>query len=324
MLINSELPKIKHGWQGNPLDKSGRFVNHEFPFTPRFSDVWKWQTSPKPHKHEKKADNWRPESVFEPHFFNRADDCLVWLGHAWFFLRLDGINMLIDPVFFPIPLVKQLTPAPYSAMHFTGIDLILLSHDHRDHADEKSIKAITHLNPGATIITGLRMGALLRKWCRNPIVEMGWYQQYTHSGLRISYLPTRHWSRRLLRDTNLRLWGAFMLESSRKRIYAGQDSGYGSHYGELQELFDPIDMALLGIGAFKPEWFMSPAHMGPHDAVKAFNESGAKTLLPMHYGTLDLADEPAGLPYRIMRELEQSGYIHGDLLIPPIGQPLWL
>jgi L-ascorbate metabolism protein UlaG (beta-lactamase superfamily) len=323
-LYNPELPIIKPDWKGNPTDAQGRFINHEHLFTTSFRDVLKWQTGPKPRKEEKKADDWKPQTIFDIAFLKDQVDCITWLGHAWFYLRLGGKNILIDPVLFKIPFVKQLAPNPYSPMVFTGLDYLLLSHDHRDHADAKSITTLCKLNPQATIITGLGMTPLLRKWCKNRIVEMGWYQQLAEDGLEITFLPTRHWSRRLFTDINRRLWGAFMISGGGKTIYAGQDSGYGSHYAELPTLFPSIDMALLGIGAYQPEWFMAAAHMSPHSAVQAFIDSGARSFFPMHYGMLDLSDEPLGDPIRQVKLHLDKGTFNAPLHIPAIGESIKL
>lgn len=318
--FNPSLPFIKEGWHGNPIDDKGRFVNHEHPFTTGFGDVWKWQTGPKPFKQQKKLDTWKPEFIQDTAFLNHTEDCLVWLGHAWFFMRLGGVNMLLDPVFFKIPMVKQIVPNPYPIHLFKNIDYILLSHDHRDHMDERSLRTLGAQNPQMEIITSLGMTPALRKWCKNRITEMGWYQQYSPiPQLTLTYLPTRHWCRRYLSDTNIRLWGAFMIEANGKHIYFGADSGYGSHYQELGQLFPQIDIAMLGIGAFRPEWFMHQAHMSPTHAVQAFNECGAKKFLPMHHATLDLSDEPASEPHNTVLEMSRNGQINGELLLPAVG-----
>jgi L-ascorbate metabolism protein UlaG (beta-lactamase superfamily) len=325
MIINPALNIIRHHWAGNPVDKKGRFVNLEFPHIPRFKDVWRWQTGPRPNKLNKKQDKWVPALVQNNAFVKSEDDCIVWLGHAWFFMRLAGVNMLIDPVLFPNRFLKQRVLNPYPPHQLGPIDLILISHDHRDHCDEKSLRRLMKLNPTATIVCGLNMGRLLRRWGHNHIIEMGWYQQFSPiNGIELTYMPTRHWSRRLFRDTNHRLWGSFMIKGNDKHIYFGSDSGFGSHYKELSSYFPEIDYAMLGIGAFMPEWFMSPVHTSPTEAVQAFNDTGAKCMIPMHYGMLDLSDEPASLPLKIIRELEEKGEINGKLLVPDIGDTIWI
>ncbi|MBS3914857.1 MAG: MBL fold metallo-hydrolase [Bacteroidetes bacterium] len=320
-ILNPQLPIIKSDWIGNPLDSKGRYMNIEFPFTSSWMDVYKWQTGPKPLKEIKRADTRRLELVQNPAFLDKKDDCLVWLGHAWFFLRIGGIEILLDPVLTKLPLVKQLIPAPYAPSYFKNVDLILVSHDHRDHMDKSSLTALGILNPEATVVTGLGNTGILNAWMKNKKVEMGWYQQFEFekTGLKITYLPTRHWSRRLFNDTNKRLWGAFMIEFGNKKIYFGSDSGYGSHFAELPSLFGKIDLAMLGIGAFRPEWFMHQAHMSPMDAAKAFADMQAITMFPMHHGTLDLSDEPPGEPMEIIEDLKSRGEIQGSLLTPPIG-----
>lgn len=233
--------------------------------------------------------------------------------------------MLIDPVLFRARFLRHRAKQPYPPHAFGEIDYILVSHDHRDHCDEKSLKRLMRINPRATLITGLNMGNLLRKWGSNHIVEMGWYQQFHgFENIKITYLPTRHWSRRMLRDTNKRLWGAFVIESGSQTVYFGSDSGYGSHYAEIKNLFPNLDYSLLGVGAFQPEWFMQPVHMSPAEAVQAFHDTGAKHFIPMHYGTLDLSDEPAGLPLRLLGEIQEQGKINGRLVLPKIGETLWV
>ncbi|HTH38555.1 MAG TPA: MBL fold metallo-hydrolase, partial [Pyrinomonadaceae bacterium] len=143
----------------------------------------------------------------------------------------------------------------------------------------------------------------------NPIKTAGWFQQYDTGGpVKIYFVPVRHWSRRGLFDTNERLWGSFVIQCDAATIYFGGDSGYGRHYREIGELFPSIDYFLLGIGAYEPRWFMEPNHNNPGDVVKAFRDSGARALVPMHYGTFDLSDEPPGQPLKfLLNEAEATG-----------------
>jgi L-ascorbate metabolism protein UlaG (beta-lactamase superfamily) len=239
----------------------------------------------------------------------------VWLGHASFFIRLAGINLLIDPVFFQVPLTKRYTPPPLDLEELPPLDYLLISHDHQDHCQQSSIRAIMARNCGLTILTGLNMDTLLRPWADTARIQTaGWYQQYrTPPQLGIYYLPSRHWGRRSIADTNTRLWGAFVFQTKERTLYFGGDSGYGSHFCTARELFPAIDIAIVGVGAYKPEWFMHPNHISPQDAVKAFHDLGARTFIPMHYGTFDLSDEPAGEPLRILWAYEKEGGLKGTL-----------
>jgi L-ascorbate metabolism protein UlaG (beta-lactamase superfamily) len=102
---------------------------------------------------------------------------------------------------------------------------------------------------------------------------------------------------------NEMLWGSFMIESKESTIYFGADSGLGIHFEEIAGMFQAIDYALLGIGAYKPEWFMHTAHTGPADALLAFEKLKAKYFIPMHHGTFDLSDEPIFYPKQELTEL---------------------
>lgn len=133
-------------------------------------------------------------------------------------------------------------------------------------------------------------------------------------------MPARRWEQRMLRDTNRRLWGAFVIESGDKPIYFGGDSDYGSHFKELGELISGLDYTMLGIGTFYPEWFMQPSHVFTAEAVQAFYDSGAKRLILM----LDLSDESAGLPIRLIKEAHAEGKTNGQLILPKIGETLWV
>lgn len=317
-----KLRTIKPEWQGTPVDRNGRFTNIEFPFTPRTSDVLKWMLSCNAQKEEKKRDGFRLEHTDDRSFLSNSDDCILWLGHATFFIRVNGVNMLVDPVFFKIPFIKRYASHAFSPEIFKDLHYLLISHDHQDHCQEKSIRRIVDENPNLEILTGLNMESLLRPWSRSLAIQMaGWYQQYkTDPSIEIFFLPSRHWSKRGLLDENKRLWGAFVIRSKNKTIYFSGDSGYGNHFGEVKDLFQNISVAIMGIGAYKPEWFMHPNHVSPHDAVKGFHDMRAEILIPMHYGTFDISDEPVGEPLRVLLQLERENKINGLLAPLQLGQ----
>lgn len=323
---NPNLKTIKdtNNWKGTPLDTKGRFVNHEFPFEPYFSEVWKWQTTRNPQKAEKKNDTFRLQVVTDTSFLHNSENAIVWLGHASFFIRINGVSMLCDPVLFNVgALLNRQSAFPFDPNLLKNIDYILLSHDHRDHMDEKSLQFLHQNNPDAVFLCGLKMDAWLNKMLKKPVVETaGWYQQFSRSKNKVNvyFLPARHWSRRGLYDTNQHLWGAFFIECEGKRIYFSGDTGYGSHLQEVDELFGPVDVCIIGVGAYKPEWFMNSNHISPQDAVKASNEMQAKHFIPMHYGTFDLSDEPLGEPYRLLHQLKAGGILKAELNALQVGR----
>jgi L-ascorbate metabolism protein UlaG (beta-lactamase superfamily) len=313
-------------WPGTPVDQKGLFVNEQHVFWPRFADVWKWQTERNPYGEAKKKDTARLAVVQQPSLAAIGDNTLLWLGHASFLLTLGGKRILIDPVLqSPSVLMKRYSTLPLPPEQLSGLDYILVSHDHRDHCDKESIKLLAGQNPSATWLCGLKLDGLLKEWTgSNKIQAAGWYQQYNteEAPVKVSYLPSRHWSRRGLTDTNRTLWGAFLIEGGGNKVYFGGDSGYGSHVGQVRELFGEVDYYLAGIGAFAPRWFMGPSHMHPEEAAKACNELQPKRLLPMHYGTFDLADEPLMEPARLIRQLETQRAFSSQLVLPAVGEVL--
>ena len=303
---NESLPTVKTGWQGTPVDEKGRFVNHEFPFLPKVSDILKWQFGAKPQKQEKQADTERLEIKDPSEFLNSEADGILWFGHASFLIRLNGVNVLLDPVFGEPSFITRLVSPESPLEKIRKVDYILVSHDHRDHCDETSLKRLTEKFPDAKILVGLRMNELLDGW-KSPKTEIqtaGWYQQFSlpTDKIKISFLPVRHWSRRGLFDTNTRLWGGFVIEGAGKTIYFSGDSGYGNHYAELAELFPKIDYFIIGIGAYQPNWFMKANHNSPAEAFQGFLDAKANVLIPMHFGRFDLADEPPNEPLRLLKE----------------------
>ncbi len=303
---NENLPTVKAGWQGTPVDEKDRFVNAEFPYLPSPFDLLKWSLETNPQKQEKANDTARLEIKDPTAFLNSDSDGILWFGHASFLIRLNGVNILVDPVFGePSFITRYVTPPP-PVDKLRAVDYILISHDHRDHCDEATIKQLTAKFPAAKIFTGLRMEELLKSWNSSnvEINTAGWYQRFDTppDKIKITFLPSRHWSRRGLFDTNWRLWGAFVIEGAGKTIYFSGDSGYGNHYKELAELFPKIDYFIVGIGAYQPQFIMKPNHVTPAEAFQGFLDAKADALIPMHFGRFDLSNEPAGEPLKLLQE----------------------
>ena len=321
---NPDLPTIPlpFEWKGTPLDSNGRFLNHEFAFINSFKEVLKWQIMKNPQKDEKKKDTWKLECKTDSGFLTSSSDCIVWLGHASFFIRVSGITLLIDPILFDVSLIKRKSPLPVDPNQFKNIDYILISHDHRDHCDTKSLSLLSKNNPNATYLTGLKVDAVIKKCTKSSAIQAaGWYQQFnTKPEIKITYVPSRHWGRRYLTDTNVRLWGGYVIEAAGKTIYFGGDSGYGSHFADIGRIFPSVDYALIGIGAYKPEFFMGQSHLSPADGIKAFHDTNAKHLIPMHYGTFDLADEPLSDPIRELKKEHDKQHVAGDILYVCAGE----
>jgi L-ascorbate metabolism protein UlaG (beta-lactamase superfamily) len=162
------------------------------------------------------------------------------------------------------------------------------------------------------------------------VQEAGWWQQYDlgpDAPVEIFYLPASHWSRRGLFDLNRILWGSFLIKTADRLIYFAGDSSYGDHFEQIEHTFGPLDIVLMPIGAYKPAFMMSRSHVNPHEAAKAANVLRAGHVVPMHYGTFDLSDEPASEPLRLLTEVAAGGLLRGVLHAPAVGEimhwPAW-
>ncbi len=321
---NANLPFIKQGCKGNLL-KKGRFVNQIRRVPPGVDTIFKWQIAGNKQRNEKRTENFKLKYFEDKEIFNTQKNVIVWLGHASFFIRLDGVSILTDPCLGNVALLKRLVKAPCQYKDIQNVDYILLSHGHRDHLDVPSLRKIIPNNPKAQFLVPLKIGPIipLGKKYKNPIQEAAWYQQYAipkTQNLQITFLPAIHWNKRGLLDYNHNLWGSFLLQTPNKTIYFAGDTAYGPHFTEIKQLYPKIDICLMPIGAYKPREVMKSSHVSPHEAAEAFNELGAKTFIPMHYGTYDLSDEPTGEPIKVMHEIVAQGLLNGELKDLGVGE----
>lgn len=328
-LTYTENPELSYNakpsnWKGTPQLSDGTYQNLFHPFESSLLDVFKWKTSSNPQAKLKENDTRKLPSVKITSLDNSSEDQLIWLGHASFLIRVNGKTIITDPVWLDNWVLKRQSTLPLDPEEFKNIDYILISHDHRDHCDEETIKLITSINPQVKILAGLNMKPLIASWTKNKIEieEAGWFQKFsTEIGLDITFVPARHWSRRGLMDTNKRLWGGFYIQTEGKRLYFMGDSGYGPHFKLIEETLGSPDYALMGVGAFRPIWFMHPAHTSPSDAGQAFLEMNGKHFIPMHFGTFDLSDEPLLEPLDILKSSPEL--VDNRMIDPVIGKNLF-
>ena len=325
-LSNPKLPTTppNSDWKGTPTDSKGKFINLYNLFESSLGDLLKWQLSKNPQKEEKKRDKRSLPVSKEIYDFKNGEDYLIWLGHASYLLRLDGKVYITDPLLIDNVFLKRKSGLPFPLESFPKIDYLLLSHNHRDHCDKNSIEWLVKENPKLKIMTGLGMKNVIDSWLDGQEVqEAGWYQSFdlNEANPKIHYVPSRHWSKRGLNDDNKSLWGGFHIQTKEKSIYFMGDSGQGKHFEDIKNTFGSPDYCLMGIGAFKPEWFMHQAHISPTDAIEAFNTLEGKHFIPMHYGTFDLSDEPIMEPWDLI--YANKDMINGALIEPILGKNLF-
>ncbi|UOG76175.1 MBL fold metallo-hydrolase [Hymenobacter tibetensis] len=321
---NEALKTIRPNYPGNKMI-GAQFCNGEELYEPSFGTVLKWQTTKNPQKEEKKADTWVPEVVDCTAFLQSTDDGMVWLGHACFVLRIAGVTLLTDPVLFSSFGLRHRHALPCRVEDLTGINYLLLSHGHRDHLDAESIKQLARQNPTMQVLTSLRMAPLLRSMVAGiQVQEAGWWQQYDlgpQAPFELFYLPASHWHRRGLNDLNRVLWGSFLIRTPDFRtIYFAADTSMADHFEQIEKQFGPLDIVLMPIGAYKPPYMMQLSHVNPHEAAKAVNLLRAGHMVPMHYGTFDLSDEPASEPIREIKTVAHGGMLRGELHTPAVGE----
>ncbi len=314
---NSKLPFIISDWNGNKLDHKGRYVNLNDSSERSFKDVFAWKLKGNEFKQEKKKQFTNVEVFENNDFITDTYDGFTWLGHASFFFTINNTRIIVDPVLKKIGPLKRHTSLPCDKKALLDIDIILLSHNHRDHMDKESLKLLSNNNPNAIIYTGLEIGKLLKQWgLKNKIVEAGWYQQFPEiNDINISYLPSKHWCRRGLTDLNEMLWGSFMIVSKNHCLYFGADSGIDDHFSQIASLFPEIDYAFIGMGAYEPNWFMKASHTNPQEALQVIEMLKAKIFIPMHYGTFDLSDEPLNMPKETLLEVATKRQLEQTLLM---------
>ncbi len=254
-----------------------------------------------------------------------AGDFIAWVGHNTFLMRLNGEYWLIDPIFSQRALVpKRVTPPALSAddvKELSGKLNVVISHNHYDHFDKPSIRDLPE-KTRVFVPMGLRDS--VKNLGKENVLEMDWWQTIDcGNGIKLACLPAQHWSRRISQGTNRTLWASFMIMTPSVTIYIGGDSGYFIGYKEIGRLYPNIDYALLPITAYHPRWFMHYAHMNVSEAIDAFQDLGARYMIPTQWGTFHLGNEPVGYAaLDLKRTIKEKGLDPSMFIIMDIGQLL--
>ena len=257
---------------------------------------------------------------------NSSKPIIVWFGHSSYFIRIENKNFLIDPVFSgnaaPLSFMIKAFPGSniYKPEDMPVIDYLILTHDHYDHLDFKTVRKLR--NKVSSIYCSLGVSSHLKYWGFdiNKITEMDWWESKQLEGnILLTAAPARHFSGRGIKRGQT-LWSSFILKTKEYNLYIGGDSGYDLHFKEIGDKYGPFDIAILEAGQYNTMWPL--IHMMPEETVQAAVDLKAKTLLPVHWGKFTLAlhawDEP------IKRVIEKAGSLNMKVHTPKIGQPLIL
>jgi L-ascorbate metabolism protein UlaG (beta-lactamase superfamily) len=249
---------------------------------------------------------------------------ITWVGHSSLLIELDGKRILTDPVwgqrasflswFGP----KRFFDAPFDLSELPPLDLIIISHDHYDHLDKPTMKFFA--GKSIPFICSLGVGQHLEKWgiLPNFITEVDWGDSVmVGTDVVITATPSRHFSGRGITGRNETLWSSFVIKGPVHNIFFGADSGWFGGFEKIGDAFGPFDLTMLEIGAYGTYW--PDIHMGPDHASNAHLALKGKLMMPIHWGTFNLAPHAWFEP--IERLLTYAKEKHVQLFVPRPGEP---
>ncbi|WII71052.1 MBL fold metallo-hydrolase [Bdellovibrio sp. 22V] len=249
----------------------------------------------------------------------------IWFGHSTLLFNLDGKIILVDPVFsdyaFSLDIfVKRFQAPALSLSELPHIDLILISHDHYDHLDEKTIKHF--VDKKTRFLTPTGVGDELVEWgvSRERITELGWDESTTEFGIKFTATPAQHFSGRSLFSKNQTLWASWVIQSQNDKIFYSGDSGYAEHFRAIGEQYGPFDITFIENGQYNERWL--DVHMLPEETIQAHIDLKGKVFVPVHWGMFALALHPWTEPVERTYALAKEKGI--PYLSPLLGQTVLL
>lgn len=254
---------------------------------------------------------------------------ITFVNHSTFLIQVDGLNLITDPVWSkrtsPTEWAgpKRMRPPGIRLEDLPPIDVILLSHNHWDHLDLRTVKKIVARHR-PKIITPLGVKNFLESTGVGGARDLDWWQEETiNDSMRIQSVPAQHFSGRGLFDRDATLWCGYVILRPRGNIYFVGDTGYHPElFRDIGERCGPLEVALVPIGAFKPEWFMAPIHCSPAEAVRIHQDIRTRRSIATHFGTFPLADDGQWEPVEELRKVMQESQIHPDsFLVLKEGEP---
>ncbi|MEN0060193.1 MAG: MBL fold metallo-hydrolase [Bdellovibrio sp.] len=279
---------------------------------------WQWERLTKPSQEE---PTFAPEVLKTDVTFlqnNRKVPSLTWIGHSTSLLQIDGINILMDPIFSerasPVSFLgpRRLVALPFALSELPPIEVVLVSHSHYDHLDLPTLRELAKRSPDTVFLVPLGNKELLVSEGLHNVHEMDWWNEYSFKNLKLTLTPAQHWSRRTLFDTNQTLWGGWHIRGSSLKVFFAGDTAYSQDFVDIRARLGSVDLALIPVGAYEPRWFMASSHTNPDDAVKVHLDLGAKLSIGVHWGTFRISDEFMTAPVEDLRKATEAHHLPAD------------
>ena len=309
----------------------------------RFSELVRWQI-------ERRAQDLprppaQPVATQAPDLaaikaYTGGPPAITWIGHASMLVQAGGLNVLTDPIFSnrasPVQFVgpQRAQPPGIALADLPPIDVVLISHNHYDHLDKASVQEIARRSVAIGKPTLFLVPLGIKSWFADAgvshVIELDWWDTYTHAGVEFNFTPVQHWSSRNLLDRSRTLWGGFAVFAPDFHWYFTGDTGYSKDFADTHARFASrhqanqgggFDLALLPVGSYEPRWFLTEQHINPEEAVKVHRDLQAKRSVGIHWGTFELSDESLDQPPKDLAVAAKAqGLRDGEFSVMAIGE----
>lgn len=312
LLVFSGCQSFRYYDPNKPHRGKTQFYNN-YDNSPK-ANFWKWQWERLTHKKPVEPE-FKPEAVKTDVAFlqgNQSENTLTWIGHSSALLQIEGVNILLDPVFSdrvsPVSFMgpKRLVALPFALQELPRIDVVLVSHNHYDHMDLPTLRQLAQRDSQTLFLVPLGNQKMLQSENIKNVKEFDWWESVRAKDVTLTFTPAQHWTARGLFDNDETLWGGWHLQGKGLSVLYTGDTGYSQDFSDIRQHLGAVDLALIPIGAYEPRWFMKKQHVNPEEALFIHRDLEAKLSIGMHWGTFRLADEFMQAPYDDMQTAIQS------------------